>query len=137
MKNIPLLILCSFILGSCTTSVNVISNPVCDGYYADPSIVKYNDTCYIYATIDPWGGEELGVLASEDFMNWEQKHINWPTKEACTSETSGDAMVWAPSVVEAKNGKFYMYISVGSEIWAGVSDHPLGPWKNAKEDDGP
>ncbi len=30
-----------------------------------------------------------------------------------------------------------MYISVGSEIWAGVSEKPLGPWKNAKEDNTP
>ena len=28
-------------------------------------------------------------------------------------------------------------VSVGSEIWAGVSDSPLGPWKNAKEDNSP
>jgi beta-xylosidase len=46
-------------------------------------------------------------------------------------------MVWAPSVVKARNGKFYMYVSVGSEIWAGVSDQPLGPWKNAKSDNTP
>ena len=46
-------------------------------------------------------------------------------------------MVWAPSVVRGKDGKFYMYVSVGSEIWAGVSNHPLGPWKNAKEDNSP
>ncbi len=100
-------------------------------------IVRYNDTYYIYATIDPWGGEELGVLESKDFINWEQKHFNWPTKKTCTSETSGDAMVWAPSVIRAGNGKFYMYVSVGSEIWTGVGDHPLGPWKNAKDDNSP
>ncbi|HEY4785208.1 MAG TPA: family 43 glycosylhydrolase [Bacteroidales bacterium] len=46
-------------------------------------------------------------------------------------------MVWAPSVVRAKDGKFYMYVSVGSEVWAGVSSHPLGPWKNIKEDNTP
>ena len=35
-----------------------ISNPIIKGYYADPSIIKEGDTYYIYATIDPWGGEE-------------------------------------------------------------------------------
>lgn len=114
-----------------------ISNPISEGYYADPAIVKHNDSFFIFATIDPWGGDELGVLVSEDFTNWEKRHINWPTKEACTSPTSGDAMVWAPSVIKAKNGRFYMYVSVGSEVWAGVADHPLGPWKNAKDNDSP
>jgi beta-xylosidase len=99
--------------------------------------LKYEDEYYIYATIDPWGGDELAVFVTKDFKTFEQKHINWPTKEACTSQTSGGAMVWAPSVIQALNGKFYMYVSVGSEIWGGVSDHPLGPWRNVNADQSP
>jgi len=114
-----------------------ITNPVNKGYFADPTIVKYQGIYYIYATIDPWGGKELGVLATKDFINFEQKHINWPTKQACTSSTSKDAMVWAPSVVKARNGNYYMYVSVGSEVWVGVSKLPLGPWKNAKANNSP
>lgn len=114
-----------------------ILNPINNGYFADPSIIKSNDTFYIYATIDPWGSNELGVLETKDFHHWEQKHINWPTKKACTSRTSGDAMVWAPSVLKVSSGKYYMYISVGSEVWVGVSECPLGPWKNAKADNTP
>lgn len=114
-----------------------ITNPINKGYFADPSIVKYQGTYYIYATIDPWGGNELGVLATKDFKNWEQKHINWPTKQACTSSTSKGSMVWAPSVVKAPTGNFYMYVSVGSEVWVGTSKLPLGPWKNAKADNSP
>lgn len=115
----------------------LISNPVVDGDYADPSIVKYQGKFYIYATKDPWGGEDLAVMESSDFKHWQQKTINWPTKTLCTSATSNDSRVWAPSVIQAKDGKFYMYVSVGSEVWAGVSDHPLGPWENAKSDDTP
>jgi beta-xylosidase len=40
-------------------------------------------------------------------------------------------MVWAPSVVRAANGKFYLYVSVGSEVWVGTADQPLGPWADA------
>ena len=114
-----------------------INNPLIKGYFADPSIVKHEGKYYMYATIDPWGGDELAVFESSDFINWEQKHINWPTKEACTSPTSKDSRVWAPGVIKGKDGKFYMYVSVGSEVWAGVSEKPLGPWKNAKEDNTP
>ena len=39
-------------------------------------------------------------------------------------------MVWAPSVVQGTDGRFYMYVSVGNEVWAGRADHPLGPWEN-------
>lgn len=119
------------------TKPDSISNPLIAGYFADPSIVKVENTWYIYATIDPWGGNELAVFETTDFQHFERKHINWPTKEACTSSTSGGSMVWAPSVIKALNGKFYMYVSVGSEVWVGTSEHPLGPWKNAKADNSP
>lgn len=114
-----------------------ITNPIDSGYFADPTIIKVNDDYIIYATIDPWGGKELGVLQSKDFKHWARKHLNWPTKEACTSPTSNGSMVWAPSVVKGLDSRYYMYVSVGSEVWAGVSNHPLGPWKNAKADNSP
>ena len=41
-----------------------IVNPILDGYFADPSIVLYEGKYYIYATIDPWGGEELAYQGS-------------------------------------------------------------------------
>ena len=114
-----------------------ITNPILPGYFADPCIVKEGDTFFIYATIDPWGGDELAVFSTKDFIQFERHHLNWPTKKACTSPDSKDSMVWAPSVRKAANGKYYMYVSVGSEVWVGVSNTPLGPWKNAKEDQSP
>ncbi|WP_291857802.1 family 43 glycosylhydrolase [Marinilabilia sp.] len=115
----------------------VIGNPLMDGYFADPCIVKEGDTFYIYATIDPWGGEELAVFSTTDFSHFTRHHLSWPTKQQCTSASSNNSMVWAPSVRKAPNGKYYMYVSVGSEIWVGISDSPLGPWENGKSDNTP
>ncbi len=84
-----------------TIAQSNITNPLFDGFYAaDPSIVKHNGFYYVYATIDPWGGEELAVFKTKDFVNYERIHINWPTKKQCTSSTSNSNKVWAPSVVE-------------------------------------
>lgn len=110
-----------------------LQNPIIPGYFADPSLVQYDGKFYLYATADPWGGDFLSCWESSDFQNWTFHKLNWPTKEACTSPLSNENMVWAPSVIE-KNGKYYMYISVGSEVWCGVADHPLGPWKNMLDD---
>lgn len=107
------------------------SNPILPGYFADPSLVAHDGRYFLYATIDPWGGDSLGCWESGDFREWTYRTLNWPTKRACTSGTSRDAMVWAPSVVRGKDGKYYMYVSVGNEIWAGVAAHPLGPWQDA------
>lgn len=106
-------------------------NPILPGYFADPSLVQHGGTNYLYATIDPWGGETLGCWESADFRNWTYRELNWPTKRACTSPTSKGAKVWAPSVVRALDGRFFMYVSVGNEVWAGTAAHPLGPWSDA------
>lgn len=114
-----------------------ISNPIIPGYYADPSIIVDNNKFYLYATIDPWGGDSLAFWVSDDFKNWVRKPLNWPTKAQCTSKTSNDSKVWAPSAIKGKDGKYHMFVSVGSEVYAGISDAPEGPWKNVKADGGP
>lgn len=109
-------------------------NPIIPGYFADPSVLKHEGRYYLYATLDPWGGDTLGCWESVDFANWTYRPLNWPTKSACTSPTSKGAKVWAPSVVRAADGRFHLFVSVGSEVWTGVADHPLGPWRNALGD---
>jgi arabinoxylan arabinofuranohydrolase len=111
------------------------ANPILPGYYADPSIVQDGGKTYIYATLDPWGGETLGCWESPDFKNWTYQVLNWPTKAACTSRTSGTAQVWAPSVVRVPDSRFLMAVSVGGEVWLGVAKHPLGPWENILGDE--
>jgi beta-xylosidase len=105
-------------------------NPFLPGYYADPSLVQFEGRYFLYATIDPWGGNTLACWESEDFASWTYRRLNWPTKAACTSPNSMDSKVWAPSVIRALDGNFFMYVSVGSEIWVGSAPHPLGPWTN-------
>ncbi|MDA3881437.1 MAG: family 43 glycosylhydrolase [Prolixibacteraceae bacterium] len=125
---------------ACTSSKTElkVKQPLFDGYYAaDPVIVEHEGEYYIYATKDPWGGNDLAVFVTSDFVTWEEQQLNWPTKAACTSPTSRGANVWAPDVVKGNDGSFYMYVSVGSEIWAGSADHPLGPWSNMKSDNSP
>ena len=115
----------------------IIKHPLLPGYFADPTVVENKGSYFIYATIDPWGGKELAVFETRDFITFTRHHLNWPTKELCTSPTSNTSMVWAPSVVKGKDNKFYMYVSVGSEVWAGVSNAPQGPWTNIKSDNSP
>jgi beta-xylosidase len=114
-----------------------IQSPIIPGYFADPTVIANKGKYFIYATIDPWGGDELAVFETTNFVQFKRHYLNWPTKQACTSPTSKTSKVWAPSVVKGKNGKFYMYVSVGGEIWGGVSDNPVGPWKNMKADGSP
>ena len=73
-------------------------NPIIPGYFADPTIRKFGDTYYIYATTDGTGNGygPAQVWVSKDFVNWKNIVMNWPTTE----------VVWAPDVVQQPNGKF-------------------------------
>ncbi|WP_313442741.1 family 43 glycosylhydrolase [Novosphingobium sp.] len=106
-------------------------NPILPGYFADPSIVQHEGEWFVFATEDPWGGDRLGLWRSRNFRDWTFSEPSWPTKLAATSPTSNKSKVWAPSVVRGHDGRFWMYVSVGSEVWVGVADHPAGPWRDA------
>ncbi|MBY9064918.1 family 43 glycosylhydrolase [Sphingomonas yunnanensis] len=107
-------------------------NPILPGYFADPSIVHAEGEWFVYATVDSWGGDTLALWRSRDLRDWTLSTPDWPTKRAATSPTSNDSRVWAPSVVHA-HGRYWMYVSVGSEVWVGSAPHPAGPWRDAND----
>lgn len=136
MKN-KLLVFLGIFLFTAINAQEFTGNPIFPGYYADPTIVTYEGKYWVFVTIDPWGDKEIALWETNDFVNWKFHALNWPTKEQCQTSASTRNMVWAPSVIRALNGKFYMYISVGSEVYVGVADKPVGPWKNALPDNQP
>ncbi len=114
-------------------------NPFVPGYYADPSCLEHKGRYYIYATTDGpgWEANGLSVWVSDDLVRWQYRILNWPSRQQCHSPTSTTSGVWAPSVVKGPDGKFRMLVSVGSEIYAGVAEYPLGPWRNVFDDGKP
>ena len=103
-------------------------NPIIPGYFADPTIRKFGDTYYIYATTDGTGNGygPAQVWVSKDFVNWKNIVMNWPTTE----------VVWAPDVVQQPDGKYRYYYCEPCNINIGESTSPIGPWRNilGKED---
>lgn len=97
-------------------------NPIIPGYFADPTIRKFGDTYYIYATTDGTGNGygPPQVWASKDFLNWKNVTMNWPTTE----------VVWAPDVVQQPDGSFRYYYCTPCEVRVGESNSPIGPWQN-------
>ena len=97
-------------------------NPFIPGYFADPTIRKFGDTYYLYATTDGTGNGygPAQVWVSKDFVNWKNVILNWPTTE----------VVWAPDVVQQADGTFRYYYCEPCNINVGESQSPLGPWHN-------
>ena len=103
-------------------------NPFLPGYFADPTIRKFGDTYYLYATTDGTGNGygPAQVWVSKDFRHWKNIVMNWPTTE----------VVWAPDVVQQQDGTFRYYYCEPCNINIGESTSPIGPWHNilGKED---
>lgn len=97
-------------------------NPLLPGYFADPTIKKFGDTYYIYATTDGTGNGygPAQVWMSKDFVNWRNVTMNWPTTE----------VVWAPDVVQQPDGSYRYYYCTPCVIYVGESNQPTGPWTN-------
>ncbi len=98
------------------------ANPFIPGYFADPTIRKFGDTYYLYATTDGTGNGygPAQVWVSKDFVNWKNIVMNWPTTE----------VVWAPDVVQMPSGKYRYFYCEPCNINIGESDSPIGPWRN-------
>ena len=103
------------------------ANPFIPGYFADPTIRKFGDTYYLYATTDGTGNGygPAQVWVSKDFRNWKNIVMNWPTTE----------VVWAPDVVQQPDGSFRYYYCRPCEVLVGESASPVGPWKNLLDKD--
>ena len=98
-------------------------NPIIPGYFADPTVKKFGDTYYIYATTDGSGAGfgPAQLWTSKDFVNWTIMPMNWPDSH----------WIWAPDVMQNQHdGKFYYIYCQPCQIHAGVGDTPRGPWKN-------
>ncbi|MBR6121581.1 MAG: family 43 glycosylhydrolase [Prevotella sp.] len=98
------------------------ANPIVPGYFADPTIRRFGDTWYLYATTDGTGNGygPAQVWVSKDFVNWRNIVMNWPTTE----------VVWAPDVVQQPDGTFRYYYCEPCNILVGEAKSPVGPWKN-------
>ena len=97
-------------------------NPFIPGYFADPTIRKFGDTYYLYATTDGTGNGygPAQVWVSYDFVNWRNIVMNWPTTE----------VVWAPDVIQAADGSYRYFYCEPCVVHEGIGQSPIGPWEN-------
>ena len=112
------------------------SNPLWDGYCADPFVLRAGDFYYCYATSTPSSyGRQFALLRSKDLSNWEYLG-------GALTPMSGfeDAEHWAPEVCE-RDGRFWMYFSCNSplgdddttqRLHVAVSGSPEGPFEVVK-----
>jgi arabinoxylan arabinofuranohydrolase len=116
--------------------LNLATNPVLDGFYADPDVLYSNKTkkYYIYPTsdgFDGWSGYYFKTFSSPDLKNWTdegvildlKKDVAWANRNA-----------WAPAIAEKKvkgDYRYYYYFTAAQKIGVAVSALPTGPFKDS------
>lgn len=113
-----------------TTSVPTSAryrNPVYDGYFADPFVLRDDDGYVAYGTGSTVGGLVFEVLRSPDLASWQRVG---GAMQPLPPEFGTD--YWAPEVVAAE-GRYWMYYSVGHgdtrhHLRVATADNPFGPF---------
>lgn len=98
-------------------------NPIIPGYFADPTIKKFGDTYYVYATTDGSGAGfgPAQLWQSKDLVNWTLMPMNWPDSH----------WIWAPDVLHNQyDDKYYYVYCQPCQIHVGIGETPRGPWQN-------
>ncbi len=103
------------------------NNPVHDGYFADPFVLRVDGGYVAYGTGSKPGGRPFEVLRSDDLVHWTSVG---GALEPLAEDWATD--YWAPEVA-VSDGRYFMYYSVGTEdqghlIRVAVADAPEGPF---------
>ncbi|MEU6919324.1 family 43 glycosylhydrolase [Streptomyces olindensis] len=111
-------------------SALIMKTPVLPGLNADPNIIRFGDTFYLYPTTDGfegWSGTQFKAYSSTDLVHWKDHGV---ILDLGPDVSWADSRAWAPAMTE-KDGKYYFYFCADANIGVAVSDSPTGPFKDA------
>jgi beta-xylosidase len=101
--------------------------PALPGLYADPNLVEFDGTYYLYPTSDgsdQWAATSFKVFSSTDLSGWVDhgEIFSLPRDTSWAKEHA-----WAPAVVR-RGDTFFLYYSAEDNIGVAHSHSPLGPF---------
>ncbi|MEV7039686.1 family 43 glycosylhydrolase [Amycolatopsis sp. NPDC051061] len=110
-----------------TVEAHETRSPVLPGYHADPNIVAFGDTYYLYPTtdgFDGWSGTKFSAWSSKNLVDWTNQGV---VLDLGPDVSWADKNAWAPTIAQ-RNGKYYFYFCAEAKIGVAVSDSPTGPF---------
>lgn len=130
--------LARFITAACIAVTSATSatatNPVFEGWYADPEAAIFGNRYYIYPTCSDVYEKQtrLDCFSSDNLVDWicheaiiDTAEVKWAKK-----------CMWAPAII-SKDGKYYLFFAANDVhegeiggIGVAVADRPEGPFKD-------
>jgi len=132
------------------TQTHIYTNPVYEGYFADPFVWKHQGVYYAIGTgaAEAQGQvDEIAEVISTDSVNklrvfpllrsLDLRNWHFVDNALVRPDPALGDNFWAPEVAYC-DGKFYLYYSVGHEdknhqLRVAISDTPLGPYQDVGE----
>jgi beta-xylosidase len=117
-----------------TVAPRTFTNPVLEGNFADPSLLRVGDSWYAYATGDLT--VNLQVARSGDLVHWERLEDALPELPSWSVLQKG--LTWAPEVARTSAG-FVLYYTVRDAasglqcISVAVAARPEGPFRDTRK----
>jgi beta-xylosidase len=120
----------------------MMKNPISENWYADPESRVYGDTVYMYVTRSREYENQLNIdlVTTSDLKSFQTHYgiLDMSTYKGV------EKAVWAPTVIDKSNRYYIVFAAndIHSEdeiggLYIGVSDTPLGPFKNVFTDGRP
>jgi hypothetical protein len=106
------------------------NNPVLTGLFADPNIVIFDDTFYIYPTTDGlanWGATSFSAFSSKDLVRWTNQGV---ILNVASDLSWAKDRAWAPTIARVGD-TYYFYFSAATQIGVATGKAPTGPFKDA------
>jgi GH43 family beta-xylosidase len=112
------------------------TNPVYDGYFADPMVIRHRGVYYAYGTGHgpERDGRQFPVLRSSDFAKWE--YVGGALPNLKPEGGKEFTAYWAPEAAE-RDGKIYLFYSAAHggkdethRLRVAVADRPEGPFED-------
>jgi hypothetical protein len=111
-------------------SIPGTNNPVLPGLFADPNIVAFDETFYLYPTTDgvaSWGATAFSAFSSKNLVQWTNHGV---ILDAAKDLTWAKGRAWAPAIARVGD-TYYFYFSAEVQLGVATSKSPTGPFKDA------
>ncbi len=107
-------------------------------YIPDGEPHVFGDRIYIYGSHDRFDGTKFCMndyvcysAPLDDLTDWRYEGVIY-RRDQDPRTTNGDYQIWAPDVVQGKDGRYYLYYCPDDRIWAigvAVCDTPAGKYE--------
>ncbi|MEB3964100.1 family 43 glycosylhydrolase [Streptomyces kunmingensis] len=107
-----------------------LRTPVLPGFHADPNIVAFGGTYYLYSTtdgFDGWSGTRFSVWSSKNLVDWTDRGV---ILDLGKDVSWAESRAWAPTIAE-RDGRYFFYYCAEAKIGVATATSPTGPFTDS------